>query len=96
MLPPVNGQCAHKAQTPASIAGFRYFYNSVGSIYNKMPAIQADMKFASVPTTIAFTPRRARSDFREGASAPIPPIWIAIELRFANPHKAKVAMTNER
>ena len=42
--------------------------------YSSMPAMQADMKFASVPTNMAFNPSRARSDLREGASAPMPPI----------------------
>ena len=39
-----------------------------------MPAMQADMKFAIVPASMAFTPSRARSDLRLGASAPMPPI----------------------
>src|SRR6476646_9484358 len=59
--------------------------------YNSMPAMQADMKLASVPTNMAFNPSRARSDLREGASAPMPPICMAIELRLAKPHSAKVA-----
>ena len=53
-----------------------------------IPAIQADMKLAMVPAATALRPRRAKSDLRVGASAPMPPIWIAIELKFANPHKA--------
>ena len=56
--------------------------------YNNMPAMQADMKFAMVPAATAFNPMRARSDLRLGASAPMPPIWIAMELRLANPHSA--------
>ena len=50
--------------------------------------MQADMKFAMVPAATAFSPSRARSDLRLGASAPIPPIWIAMELKFAKPHSA--------
>ncbi len=56
--------------------------------YKSMPAMQADMKFAMVPAATAFRPMRARSDLRLGASAPMPPIWIAMELRFAKPHSA--------
>jgi hypothetical protein len=41
---------------------------------SRMPAMHADIKFASVPTNISFRPIRARSDFLDGASAPIPPI----------------------
>src|SRR5438105_9024919 len=51
-----------------------------------IPAIQADMKLAIVPAATAFIPSRARSDFRDGASAPMPPTWIATELRLAKPH----------
>ena len=57
-------------------------------IYKSMPAMQADMKFAMVPAATAFSPRRARSDLRLGASAPMPPIWIAMELKLAKPHSA--------
>ncbi len=56
--------------------------------YNNMPAMQADMKFAMVPAATAFKPMRARSDLRLGASAPMPPIWMAMELRLAKPHSA--------
>ena len=58
--------------------------------------MHADMKFAMVPAITAFKPRRARSDLREGASAPIPPTWIAIELKFANPQSAYVAIVKDR
>ena len=50
--------------------------------------MQADMKLAIVPAATAFNPRRARSDLRVGASAPMPPIWMAMELKFAKPHSA--------
>ena len=46
------------------------------------------MKFAMVPAATAFIPSRARSDLRVGASAPIPPTWMAIELKLAKPHSA--------
>src|SRR3954453_9362709 len=67
-----------------------------GDLYRSIPAIHADMKLANVPTSIALKPSFARSDLREGASPPMPPIWIAIELRLANPHSANVAITNDR
>ena len=41
--------------------------------HSSIPAIQADMKFAMVPQATALRPSRARSDFRVGASAPMPP-----------------------
>src|SRR5207247_2069043 len=56
--------------------------------HNNIPAIAADMKFASVPASTARRPNRARSERRFGASAPMPPIWMPMELKLANPHKA--------
>ena len=64
--------------------------------YSSMPAIEADIKFAIVPASMARIPSRASSPFLFGASAPMPPIWIPIELRFAKPQSANVAMVNER
>ena len=63
--------------------------------HSRNPAMVAVMKFASVPASIARRPRRARSCRRLGASAPMPPIWMPIELKFANPHSAKVAIVND-
>src|SRR6266536_2993255 len=65
------------------------------NVYSKNPAMVAVMKFASVPANIARSPRRARSWRRLGASAPMPPIWMPMELKFANPQSAKVAMVND-
>jgi len=48
-------------------------WNSEGR-QRRIPAMQADMKLAIVPAATAFSPRRARSDLRLGASAPMPPI----------------------
>src|SRR5438270_4516967 len=67
-----------------------------GDLYRSIPAIQADMKLANVPTIMALKPSFARSDLRDGASPPMPPIWIAMELRLANPQSAKVAITKDR
>ena len=49
-----------------------------------------------VPASMARIPSRASSAFLLGASAPIPPIWIPMELKFANPHRAKVAIVKDR
>ena len=56
--------------------------------HNNIPAIQADMKLARVPAATAFMPKRARSDLRLGARAPMPPIWMAMELKLAKPQRA--------
>ena len=56
--------------------------------HSSIPAMQADMKLAMVPAATARRPSRARSVLRFGASAPMPPIWMAIELKLANPHSA--------
>ena len=61
-----------------------------------MPAIEADIRFAMVPASIARTPSLANSPRLFGAKAPIPPICIPMELRLANPHRAKVAIVYER
>ena len=54
------------------------------------PAIVALIKLANVPAITAFKPKRATSPRRFGAIPPIPPIKIAIELKLAKPHHAKV------
>src|SRR5881394_4133785 len=63
--------------------------------HNRMPARVAERKLASVPAIMARKPRRARSCLRSGASAPMPPIWMPIELRLAKPHSAKVAIVKD-
>ena len=42
--------------------------------HRSIPAMHADMKLAMLPAATARSPSRARSDFRLGASAPMPPI----------------------
>ena len=54
----------------------------------RIPTIVAVRKFASVPASMARRPSRARSPRREGASEPMPPIWMAIEEKFAKPQSA--------
>src|SRR4051812_46594844 len=56
------------------------------------PAMVAVMNVAIEPPSTARNPKRARSLRRSGASPPMPPIWIAIELKLANPHSAYVAI----
>src|SRR6267143_2254248 len=64
--------------------------------HSSIPASVADRKFASVPAIMARNPSRARSCFRSGTSAPMPPIWMPTELMFAKPHRANVAIVKER
>src|SRR5437870_3240016 len=63
--------------------------------YKRNPAIVAVMKFASVPANMARRPSRARSCRRFGASAPMPPIWMPSEPKFAKPHSANVQIVND-
>ena len=56
--------------------------------YASIPAIEAEVKAARFPATIARSPSEAMSRFRSGANPPIPPIWIAIEEKFAKPRSA--------
>src|SRR6185436_10805689 len=64
-------------------------------IQSSRPASVAERKLASVPAIIARNPSRARSCFRSGTSAPIPPIWIPTDPILANPHSANEAMVKE-
>ena len=48
----------------------------------------AVMKVAMEPPSTARKPNRAKSARRYGARPPMPPIWIAIELKLAKPHNA--------
>lgn len=50
---------------------------------------------ASVPTISALNPSLAKSDLLEGASSPMPPTCMAIELKFAKPHSAKLTITTD-
>src|SRR5713101_4337582 len=47
------------------------------------PTMDADIKFAMVPQSMARMPSWARSERLLGASAPMPPIWMPMELKFA-------------
>ena len=83
------GECAQTASEYNADLVFAHivFVHDVYA-HSKTPAMQADMKLAMVPAAIAFIPSLARSDRREGASAPIPPTCMATELRLAKPHSA--------
>ena len=59
-------------------------------------AIEALIRLAIVPASMARTPSLARSFLRSGTSAPMPPICMPIDPRFAKPHKANVAIVNDR
>lgn len=61
-----------------------------------IPATQAVIKQAIDPVTIARNANSARSDARAGANVLNEPTWIPMELRFAKPHKANVAIVCER
>src|SRR5262249_41985640 len=57
------------------------------------PAIAAVMNETSDPASSARKPSLARSDLRVGARPPMPPIWMPIEEKLANPQSAKVAIS---
>ena len=59
-----------------------------GAVYISIPAMAAVMNAASVPPIMARSPMRARSSLRSGAIPPIPPSWIAIDEKLANPDSA--------
>ena len=56
--------------------------------YANIPAIEADVNAARFPAIIARSPSAAMSFLRSGANPPMPPIWIAIDEKFANPSSA--------
>ena len=52
------------------------------------PAMHPVIQQVSAPASIARGPIRAKSERRSGAIAVSPPIWIAIEGKFAKPQSA--------
>ena len=56
--------------------------------HNKIPVIQAVIKQAIEPAIKALIPNLAKSDWREGAIALMPPIWIPIEPILEKPQRA--------
>src|SRR5579864_5719953 len=85
---------AQGEQATALQSGLRPQGNS--GHFSMIPTIEADIRFAIVPASMARMPRRASSGFLLGASAPMPPICIPMELRFAKPQSANVAIVNDR
>src|SRR3546814_20425579 len=55
------------------------------------PASAADIRFDRLPASSALRPSFAIIGRWLGASPPVTAIWIAIELKLAKPHSAKVA-----
>ena len=51
-----------------------------------MPAIVAESSDARAPPINAFIPNSESVFLWLGANEPIPPIWIPIDEKFANPH----------
>ncbi len=62
--------------------------DAIGELYIKIPATQAVSHEAKALPILAFKPIRAKSERRSGAMALMPPIWMPIEEKLANPHKA--------
>ena len=60
-----------------------------------MPAIVADSSDARAPPINAFIPNSESVFLWFGASEPIPPIWIPIDEKFANPHSMYVAIITD-
>lgn len=54
--------------------------------------MQAVRKLAMVPPIRAFIPNWVSNTLFSGANAPIPPIWIPIDAKLANPQSAYVAI----
>src|SRR5229473_6424530 len=64
--------------------------------HERIPTMDADIKFAMVPASMARMPNFASWVRCSGASAPMPPIWMPMELKLAKPQSAKVAMAKVR
>src|ERR1700683_2893618 len=84
-----------------SAFGTREFERRLGRartrrLHRNIPTMEAESRFAMVPASIARMPSFASSLRLFGASAPIPPIWIPIELKFAKQQSANVAIVKER
>ena len=57
-------------------------------VQTRIPAMVPVINAASVPASIALNAIFARSPRLEGAMPPMPPSWMPIEPKFANPHSA--------
>jgi len=80
----------------AGCVNLRIVHRTLGRRHTIIPATVAVRKAASEPPIMARSPSFDRSERRSGAMPPIPPIWIAIELKLAKPDSAYVAMISER
>src|SRR5580704_4282985 len=67
-----------------------------GCAHVRIPTMQADIRLAMVPASMARMPNLASWPRCSGARAPMPPIWMPMELKFAKPQRAKVAMVKVR
>src|SRR5438552_2488773 len=77
--------------------GFRSFpLGAFLCAHERIPTMEADIRFAMVPASMARMPNLASWLRCSGASAPMPPIWIPMELKLAKPQRAKVAMAKVR
>ena len=74
---------------PENRSGFTQFRTPHPALHTQtsIPAIDALMNAARLPAIIARKPRVDRSARRWGASPPMPPIWIAMEEKLANPNR---------
>ena len=54
------------------------------------------MRQAIVPAARVRNAIAAMCSFRDGASGPMPPIWMPIEAKLEKPHSAYVAMISDR
>jgi hypothetical protein len=61
-----------------------------------MPTMEAEMRLAMVPASMARMPNLVSWSRCSGARAPMPPIWMPMELKLAKPQRAKVAMVKVR
>src|SRR5689334_20698808 len=84
----------HAAAPPATAGGSVAWLN-LQCCTSKL-TIDADIRFAMVPASMARKPSFANSERLLGASAPMPPIWMPIDEKFAKPQRAKVAIVTER
>src|SRR3546814_16979550 len=84
--------CSSDLGSDTDAAGSAGGAASGGAIPSISPASAADIRFDRLPASSAFRPSLAIIGRWFGASPPVTAIWIAIELKFAKPQSAKVAI----
>src|SRR5713226_4886599 len=87
-----RGRCVFTGNACFHWRSFALFFRP----HVNIPTMEADIKLAMVPASMARMPNLASWPRCSGASAPMPPICMPMELKLANPQSANVAIVKVR